>query len=145
MPQSYVAIHNIRYKCRNPTLRECEDETHTREMGTWESYGTPKSSKFDCKGQNTSHCGVLYINEKILRCRCPKCARMTHLDISKTSYGQKKGRESNWQFDSWSLKVGNRPNSLTCRWHATRCWKALDKGYNFGLDLIPIGGLHQKL
>jgi hypothetical protein len=34
MPQSYIAIHNTRYKCRNPTLRECEDETHTPEMGT---------------------------------------------------------------------------------------------------------------
>jgi hypothetical protein len=24
-------------------------------------------------------------------------------------------------------------------------WKALDEGYNFGLDLILIGGLHKKL
>ncbi len=44
--------------CRNPTLKECEDETHTPEMGTWESFGTPKTSKFDCRGQNTSHLGV---------------------------------------------------------------------------------------
>ncbi len=41
--------------CRNPTLRECEDDTHTLEMGTWESFGTLETSKFDCKGQNTSH------------------------------------------------------------------------------------------
>jgi hypothetical protein len=25
------------------------------------------------------------------------------------------------------------------------CWKALDEGYNFGLDLVSIGGLHTKL
>ncbi len=25
------------------------------------------------------------------------------------------------------------------------CWKVLDKGYNFVLDLISIGGLHTKL
>jgi len=25
------------------------------------------------------------------------------------------------------------------------CWKALDKGYNFALNLILIGGLHTKL
>jgi hypothetical protein len=37
---------------------------------------------------------------------------MTHLDISNTSYGQKKGRESNWQFDSRPLKVKNRPEFL---------------------------------
>jgi hypothetical protein len=37
---------------------------------------------------------------------------MTHLDIRNTSYGQKKGQESNWQFDSRPLKVGIRPISL---------------------------------
>jgi hypothetical protein len=38
-----------------PFLEECEDETHTPEMGTWESTGTPKISEFDFKDQNTSH------------------------------------------------------------------------------------------
>jgi hypothetical protein len=37
-----------------PLLEECEDDTHTLEMGTWESFGTPKISKLDCRGQNTS-------------------------------------------------------------------------------------------
>jgi hypothetical protein len=32
-----------------------------------------------------------------------------------------------------------------CRWCATYHGKALDKGYNFSLDLITIGGLHTKL
>jgi hypothetical protein len=32
-----------------------------------------------------------------------------------------------------------------CRWRATYFWKALDKSYNFALDLISIGGLHTKL
>jgi hypothetical protein len=36
-------------------LEGCEDETHTPEMGTWESIRTPKTSEFDCRGQNTSH------------------------------------------------------------------------------------------
>jgi len=70
---------------------------------------------------------------------------MTHLDIWNTSYGQKKGRESNWQFDSRPLKVRDRPDLLACRWHATYCWKALDEGYNFTLDLISIRGLNTKL
>jgi hypothetical protein len=85
--------------CRNPTLRVCEDETHTPEMGTWESSKTPKSSEFNWKGQNTSHSGVLYIIGKLSKCRCPKWARMTHLDICNISYGQKKGRES--QESTW--------------------------------------------
>ncbi len=37
-----------------PLLEDCEDDTHTPEMGTWESSGTPKISEFDCRGQNTS-------------------------------------------------------------------------------------------
>ncbi len=48
---------------------------------------------------------------KILERTCLKWARMTHLDIWNTSYGQKKSRESNWQFDSQSLKVGIAPIS----------------------------------
>jgi hypothetical protein len=57
--------YNLVYKphydnCRNPTLRECEDEIRTPEMGTWESSGTPESLELDCKGQNTLHWGVLW-------------------------------------------------------------------------------------
>jgi len=37
-----------------PLLEECEDDTHTPEMGTWESSGTPKISEFDYRGQNIS-------------------------------------------------------------------------------------------
>jgi len=32
-----------------------------------------------------------------------------------------------------------------CRWPATYCWKALNEGYNFVLNLISIKGLHTKL
>jgi hypothetical protein len=70
---------------------------------------------------------------------------MTHLDTFNASYGQKKGRESNWQFDSRLLKVKNRPKFLVCKWRATYRWKALNKGYNFYLNFISIGGLHTKL
>ncbi len=47
-------ICNYNILCCNPTLRECEDETHTPEMGTCESFGTPKTSELNFKGQNTS-------------------------------------------------------------------------------------------
>jgi hypothetical protein len=60
---------------------------------------------------------------------------MTHLDTWNTNYGQKKGWESNCQFDSRPQKVKNRPNFLRCRWRATYRWKALDEVYNFVLDL----------
>jgi len=52
---------------------------------------------------------VLYVIGKVLKSKCPKWPRMSHLDICSPTYGQKKGRESNWQFDSQPLKVENRP------------------------------------
>jgi len=128
-----------------PFLEECEDDTHTLEMGTWESFRTFKISELDFKGQNTSSWGVLHVIENLLKCTYRKWPRMSHLDICSTSYGKKKGRESNWQFDSRPLKVGNRPDPGVCRWSATHRWKALKERYKFVWDLIPIGGLSKEL
>jgi len=110
-----------------------------------ESQWTPKCSESDCKGQNPMARGFIYTIGKKLKHKCLKWACITHLDIWNTSYGQKKGRESNWQFDSRPLKVRNRPDFLAFRWRVTYSWKALDEGYNFVLDLISIRGLHTKL
>jgi hypothetical protein len=70
---------------------------------------------------------------------------MSHLDICSMSYGKKKGRESNCQFDSRPIKVGNRPNPSEYRWSVTHHWKALDESYKFSLDLVPIEGLSKEL
>ncbi len=115
-----------------PLWDKCEDETHTPKSGKLESFGTPKNSELEFKCQNTLHWRFFYINVKVLKCRCPKWPRMCHLDICSPSYGQKKGRESNWQFDSQPLKVGNRPLSDVCWRSATWRWKALEESYNFG-------------
>ncbi len=128
-----------------PLWAKCEDETHTPKSGNLKSSGTLKNSELDCRGQNTSHWSVLYINGKVLKCRCPKWLRMSHLDICSPSYGQKKGRESNWQFDSRPLKVRKRPLPDVCRRSATKHWKALEESYNFGWDLTPIRGRSQEI
>ncbi len=82
---------------------------------------------------------------KLLKLRCLKWACITHLDIWNTSYDQKKGHKSNWQFDSRPLKVRNWPDFLVFSWCVTYRWKNIDKGYNFASDLITIRGLHAKL
>jgi hypothetical protein len=128
-----------------PFRGKCENETHTPKSGNLESFGTLENLELDCRCQNTLHWDVLYTVGKVLKCKCPKWPCMSHLDICNPCYGQKKGRESNWQFDSWALKVGNRPNPNVCRWSATHRWKALKESYKFALDLIPIGGLSKKL
>jgi hypothetical protein len=92
-----------------PLWAKCEGEAHTPKSGNLESSGTPKSSELELKGQNTLHWGVLGVIGKVLKCRCLNWPRIGHLDICSPSYGQKKGRESNWQFDSQPLKVWNRP------------------------------------
>jgi hypothetical protein len=128
-----------------PLWGKCEDETHTPKSGNLESFRTPENLELDCRGQNTLPWGVLYTIGKVLKCKCPKWPHMSHLDIYSTSYGRKKGRESNWQFDSQSLKVGNRPDPGVCRWITTHSWKALEESYKFAVDLIPIGGLSWEL
>jgi hypothetical protein len=107
-----------------PLWVKCEDETHTLKSGKLESFDTPRNSELEFRGQNTSHWGVPYTIGKVLKCRCPKWPHMSHLDICGPSYGQKKGRESKWQFDSRPLKVRNRPDPDVCKRNATWCWKA---------------------
>jgi len=109
------------------------------------SSGTPKLSELDYRGQKTSSWCVLYIVGKVLKCKCRKWPRMNHSNICSISYGQKKGQESNWQFDSRPLKVGSRPDPGVCRFIATYLWKDLEESYKFALDFIPIRGLSREL
>jgi hypothetical protein len=90
-------------------------------------------------------CGVPYIIEKLLECRCLKWARIAHLDIWNTSYSQKKGRESNYQLNSRPEKIRNRPDLLNCRGCAPYHWKTLDESYNFTSNRITIRGVLAKL
>jgi hypothetical protein len=110
-----------------------------------ESSWTPECSELDSKAQNTSPWGVLGVIGKVSKCRCLKWPRIGHLDICSPSYGQKKGRESNWQFDSRPLKVWNRPVLDVRSGSATRRWKALFEGYKIGSDLVAIRGRSEDL
>ncbi len=109
------------------SAKECEGmNPHTPKGTPTLGVGVPvdfEFSKNDCRGQNSLDWSVHYIIEKLLERRCLKWACMTHLHTWNISYGQKKSRESNWQFDSWALKVGNRLDFLACRWCATYHWK----------------------
>jgi hypothetical protein len=121
--------------------------TLPRQLPLWEmeSRWTPETSESNCKGQTSMDCGVLYIIEKLLKRRCLKWARLTHLNIWNTSYGQKKGRKSNCQCDSRPQRVGNRPLFDVRFGSATWRWKALNESYNFASDCIAIQGLLAKL
>jgi hypothetical protein len=120
----------------SPTLGKSED---------LESSGTPECSELNSKAQNTSHWGVLDVIEKVLKRRYKKWPRIDHLNIYSPSYGQKKGRESNCQFDSRPLKVENRPLPDLRIESAIRRWKDLDEGYKFCSDLVVIRLRSRKL
>ncbi len=128
-----------------PLWGKCEVATHILKNGTWESSGTFKNSEHNFRGQNTLHWCVLYTVGKVLKCRCLKWPHMNHLNICSTSYGRKKGRESNWQFDCRPLKVRNRPDPGACKWNATHHWKVLEESYNFVLDFVSIRAWGKKL
>jgi hypothetical protein len=63
-------------------------------VGSWSPKWIPESSKRNGRGQNSLPWRVIYIIEKILKCKCLKWACIVHLNIWNTSYGQKKGQES---------------------------------------------------
>jgi hypothetical protein len=111
---------------------------NTSKVGDLESSRTPECLNFDSKAQNTSHWGVLGVIGKVLKHIYRKWPRIGHLNIFSPSYGQKKGRESNWQFDSRPLKVGNRPLPDLRIESEIRRWKNLEEGYKFGSDLVAI-------
>jgi hypothetical protein len=112
--------------------------------GSWSPKWTPKTSESDFRGQNPMACDIFYIIGKFLELICLKWIRIAHLDISNTSYGQKKGRKLNYWFLT-TKKVGKRPNLVVYIGCATYHWKALNGGYNFASDHNSIGGLLAKL
>ncbi len=100
-------LARVRTKREAESVGECENgHLHSQvssHFGNWSPSGLSNFQRA-IVGVKTHHWRVLYINEKLLKCRCLKWVRMTHLDIWVTSYGQKKGRKSNsWQIGSLTL------------------------------------------
>ncbi len=89
-------VHLPEVGVATPLWAKCEGEAHTPKSGNLESFGTPENSELELKGQNTLHWGVLSVIRKVFKCRCLNWPRIGHLDICSPSYGQKKGRKSNW-------------------------------------------------
>ncbi len=58
---------------------------------------------------------------------------------------RRSGSQTSSLFDSWPLKVRNRPLPNVCSKSATWRWKALDERYNFGSNLVPIQVWDEKL
>jgi hypothetical protein len=57
----YEVVKAHSFKCCNPTLKECENEIHTPEMGTWESTRTPKFQSLIARVK-TPHIGAFFLS-----------------------------------------------------------------------------------
>jgi hypothetical protein len=110
-----------------------------------ESLRSPEFLKNDFKGWKSLDWRHPYTIEKLLRHRCIKWACMIHLNTYNTSFGRKKSQKLKCQIDFWPLTVGNHPNLNVFRGHVTYHWNALDKGYNFALDLTNYIRSYKKL
>jgi hypothetical protein len=93
---STLCFYWTKYKMNNSNMSQphfgakCENATHIPKSGKMESFGTLEASKDDLRGQISSHWCVLYINGKILKCKCPKWPRMGHLDICSQVMGKRR-------------------------------------------------------
>jgi len=118
--------------------------SHSRK---WDLWVLRDFRKFRTRLQGSKHLALrcsLYLG-KVLNCRCPKWLRMNHFEICSTSYGWKKGRESNWQLDSRPLKVRNQLDPSAFRWNAIHRRKTFEDSYNFASDRVPIWSWGEKL
>ncbi len=133
-------------ECRNSTLAKCEGEAqHLEKVRIWSPPGLPNVQSSTARPKTPRIDVFLVSLEKVLKRKCRKWPRIGHLNICNPSYGQKKGRESNCQFDSRSLKVRNRPFPDLRIEIAIHRWKDLDARYKFGSDLVAIKRRSQEL
>jgi hypothetical protein len=97
---------------------ECETHSHKwvralclpNALPLWELHlcRSPKCFEHWLKNQTSTILGLYNTIGKVLRCRCLKCPLIVHLDLICMNYDQKKGRESNWEFDSQSWIPWNK-------------------------------------
>jgi hypothetical protein len=98
---------------------ECEDETHTPKMGTWEPTGTPETLKFDCRGQNTSHWGIFYIIGKLSKHKCWKWARAIWTSTAQVMAKRKaRSQISNLTLDHQKSGIDPTLMRVGGMWHA---------------------------
>ncbi len=68
--------------------------------------------------------------KNFLKCRCLKCTCIVHLDLIWMSYDKKKGRKSNYKFDSRPPILWKQGSNEVWLERAIHHWKDILKGYN---------------
>jgi hypothetical protein len=103
-----------------------------------ESFGTPECLELDSKVQNTSHWVFLVSLERSWNVDIENALALTIRTFAAQVMGKRRARSQTSSFDSRPLKVENRCLPDVRFGSAIRRWKDLDKGYNFGSDLVAI-------
>jgi hypothetical protein len=106
-------------------------------MGTWNPPGLPQLPSSRAEGKNPG-LEVFFISlERSWNVNVENGFAWAIWTSAAQILVERKGRESNWQFDSQPPKVENRPDPGVCKWSATHRWKALKESYKFASDLVP--------
>ncbi len=97
----------------------------------WElhSCGSYKCSEPWLERQTSTKLGPHDTIRKVLRLKCLKCPHIAHLDLIFMNYDQKKGRESNWEFDSRPQIPWKKGSNEVWLEHVILHWKYIFKGY----------------
>jgi hypothetical protein len=126
--------------CRNPTLAKCGGEAqHLEKVRIWNPLGLPNVQSSTARPK-APRIGVFLVSLKSSWSVDIEngLALAIWTSVAQVMGKKKKGRESNCQFDSRPLKVGNRHLPDLGIESAIRRWKDDDEGYKFGSDLVAI-------
>jgi hypothetical protein len=86
----FVLLTRKKNDVTTPLWAKCENATHIPKSGKMESSRTPKNSEDNLRGQISLLWCDLYINEKVLKRRCPKWPCIGHLDICSQVMGKRR-------------------------------------------------------
>jgi len=126
-------------QCRNPTLAKCGGEAqHLEKLEIWSPLGLLNVQSSTARPKTPRIEVFLVSLKRSWNVNIENGLALAIRTSAAQVMGKKKGSESNWQFDSRPLKVGNRPLPDVSLKSATRRWKALNESYNCALGLVPI-------
>jgi len=127
-----------------PLWAKCEDETHTPKSGDLESSGTPKTQS-SVAGAKTPRIEVLFISMERSWSVDVQNGLAWAIWISAAKLWAKE--RSGVKLAVWLLTTKSCESTSSWRFRRSKIWhwKALEESYNFGLDLIPIGGQSQEM
>jgi hypothetical protein len=138
-PNDNIQPWRVDQYCRNPTLAKCGGEAqHLEKVRIWSPPGLPNVQSSTTRPKTPRIEMFLVSLERSWSVNVENGLALAIWTSVAQVMSERRGRESNCQFDSRPLKVENRPLPDLRIESAIRGWKDLDAGYKFCLDFVAI-------